>query len=169
MVRVGLGYDLHPLVEGRPLILGGVEIPFSKGLQGHSDADVLTHAIADALLGAAGLKDLGALFPDNDPAYHNASSLALLGQVVRKVVDARFRIGNVDSVIVAEAPKLAPYIDSMRVELANVMNIDPAQVSVKAKRAEGIDAIGRGEAMAAHAVCLVEDVRDAEKRFSRGF
>jgi len=169
MVRVGLGYDLHPLVEGRPLILGGVEIPFSKGLQGHSDADVLTHAIADALLGAAGLKDLGAHFPDSNPAYRDASSLALLEQVARKVVEARFRIGNVDSVIVAEAPKLAGYIDSMRVELANVMNIDPAQVSVKAKRAEGIDAIGRGEAMAAHAVCLVEDVRDAEKRFSRGF
>jgi 2-C-methyl-D-erythritol 2,4-cyclodiphosphate synthase len=169
MVRVGLGYDLHPLVEGRPLVLGGVEIPFSKGLQGHSDADVLAHAIADALLGAAGLKDLGALFPDSDPAYRDASSLALLEEVGHKVRHAGFRIDNIDSVIVAEAPKLAPHFDSMRVEMARVLAIEPAQISVKAKRAEGIDAIGRGEAMAAHAVCLVEDVRDAERRFSRGF
>jgi 2-C-methyl-D-erythritol 2,4-cyclodiphosphate synthase len=168
MMRIGLGYDLHQLVEGRPLVLGGVEIPFAKGLEGHSDADVLAHAVCDALLGAAGLKDLGAHFPDSDPAWRGVSSLALLERVARKVAEARFRIGNVDSVVVAEAPKLAPYLDSMRVELANAMSIDPVHVTVKVKRAEGVDAIGRGEAMAAHAVCLVEDVRDAEKRFSRG-
>ena len=168
MVRIGIGYDLHPLAEGRPLILGGVELPFPKGLQGHSDADVLAHAIADALLGAAGLKDLGSLFPDADPAYRGVSSLELLEQVGRMVREAGFRIDNLDSVIVAEAPRLAPHFDAMRVEMANALAIEPEQISVKAKRAEGIDAIGRGEAMAAHAVCLVEDVRDAEKRFSRG-
>ena len=169
MARIGIGYDLHPLVEGRPLVLGGVTIPFSKGLGGHSDADVLTHAISDALLGAAGLGDLGGHFPDSDPAYRGVSSLALLEEVGQKVRQAGFRICNLDSVIVAEAPRLAPHFDSMRVEMAKVLAIEPEQISVKAKRAEGIDAIGRGEAMAAHAVCLVEDVRDAEKRFSRGF
>jgi 2-C-methyl-D-erythritol 2,4-cyclodiphosphate synthase len=169
MARIGIGYDLHPLVEGRPLVLGGVTIPFAKGLGGHSDADVLAHAVSDALLGAAGLGDLGGHFPDSDPAWRGVSSLVLLERVTRIVRDAGFQIGNIDSVIVAEAPKLAPFIDSMRVELAHAMNIDPAKISVKAKRAEGVDAIGRGEAMAAHAVCLVDDVREAEGRFSRGF
>ena len=154
-MRVGLGYDLHPLVDGRPLILGGVAIPFARGLQGHSDADVLTHAIADALLGAAGLNDLGGHFPDTDPAYRGVNSLLLLEQVGQKVRQAGFQVVNIDSVIVAEAPKLAPHVESMRAALAKALAIEPAQLSVKAKRAEGVDAIGRGDAMAAHAVCLV--------------
>ena len=146
-------------MEGRPLIIGGVTIPFAKGLRGHSDADVLTHAVCDALLGAAGLKDLGSQFPDSDPAYRGVSSLSLLEQVGRKIQQAGFRITNIDSVIVAEAPKMAPHFDAMRGALAKTLGIDPAQVSVKAKRAEGVGAIGRGEGIAAQAVCLLESVR----------
>ncbi|MEW6324911.1 MAG: 2-C-methyl-D-erythritol 2,4-cyclodiphosphate synthase [Nitrospirota bacterium] len=159
MIRIGLGYDLHPLVGGRPLVLGGVTIPFARGLGGHSDADVLAHAICDALLGAAGLDDLGRQFPDSDPAYRNINSLALLEQVGRKVRQAGFRIGNIDSVIVAEAPKLAPHFDAMRAALAKTLEIDAARISVKAKRAEGVGAVGRGEGMAAQAVCLLEAAR----------
>jgi 2-C-methyl-D-erythritol 2,4-cyclodiphosphate synthase len=156
MMRIGLGYDLHPLTEGRPLVLGGVTIPFSKGLDGHSDADVLTHAICDALLGAAGLKDLGAYYPNSDPTFRNVSSLVLLEDVGRKIQMAGFHIENLDSVIVAEAPKLAPHLDTMRSVLAKTLSIDPAKISIKAKRAEGVGAIGLGEGMAAQAVCLLE-------------
>lgn len=156
MMRIGLGYDLHPLAEGRPLVLGGVTIPFSKGLDGHSDADVLTHAVCDALLGAAGLKDLGAHYPSSDPAYRNVSSLVLLEDVGRKILAAGFHIENLDSVIVADTPKLAPHLDTMRAVLAKTLSIDPAQISIKAKRAEGVGAIGRGEGIAAQAVCLLE-------------
>ncbi len=156
MVRIGIGYDLHPLVEGRPLILGGVAIPCAKGLQGHSDADALVHAVCDALLGAAGLKDIGTHYPDSDPAYRGANSLTLLVDVGRKIRNGGFRISNIDSVIVAEAPKLAPYIDAMRAAVAKSLEIDPSQVAIKAKRGEGLGPIGRGEGIAAHAVCLIE-------------
>lgn len=156
MMRIGIGYDLHPLVEGRPLVLGGVTVPFSKGLDGHSDADVLTHALCDALLGAAGLKDLGAYYPNSDPAYRGVSSLVLLEDVGRKIRAAGFEIANLDSVIVADAPKLAPHLENMRAALAKVLSIDAAQITIKAKRAEGVGAIGRGEGMAAQAVCLLE-------------
>lgn len=156
MVRIGTGFDLHPLVDGRPLVLGGVAIPFSKGLDGHSDADVLTHALCDALLGAAGLQDLGAYYPNSDPAYRGVSSLVLLEDVGRKIRAAGFEIANLDSVIIAEAPKLAPHIDGMRAALAKVLGIQTAQISIKAKRAEGVGAIGRGEGIAAQAVCLLE-------------
>jgi 2-C-methyl-D-erythritol 2,4-cyclodiphosphate synthase len=156
MMRIGLGYDLHPLVEGRQLVLGGVTIPSSKGLDGHSDADVLTHAVCDALLGAAGLKDLGAYYPNSDPAYRNVSSLVLLEDVGRKIISAGFHIENLDSVIVADEPKLAPHLDTMRSVLAKTLSIDPAQISIKAKRAEGLGAIGRREGIVAQAVCLLE-------------
>jgi len=155
-MRIGTGYDLHPLVEGRPLVLGGVTIPFSKGLDGHSDADVLTHAMCDALLGAAGLKDLGAHYPNSDPAYRGVSSLVLLEDVGRKIRHAGFQIANLDSVIVAEAPKLASHLDGMRAVLAKTLEIEPAQISIKAKRAEGVGALGRGDGIAAQAVCLLE-------------
>jgi len=156
MMRIGLGYDVHPLIEGRPLVLGGITIPFSKGLDGHSDADVLTHALCDALLGAAGLKDLGAYYPSSDPAYRGVSSLVLLKDVGEKIRQAGYRIVNLDSVIVAEAPKLAPHLDAMRAALAKTLGIEPAQLSIKAKRAEGVGAVGRGEGMTAQAVCLLE-------------
>jgi len=156
MIRIGLGYDLHPLTAGRPLVLGGVTIPFSKGLDGHSDADVLTHAVCDALLGAAGLPDLGVLYPSSDPSYRGVSSLLLLEDVGRKVRAAGYRLANLDSVIVAEAPKLAPHLEQMRGALAKSLGVDPAQISIKAKRAEGVGAMGRGEGMAAQAVCLLE-------------
>jgi len=156
MMRIGIGYDLHPLVENRPLVLGGVTIPFSKGLDGHSDADALTHAICDAVLGAAGLQDLGAYYPSSDPAYLGVSSLVLLEDVGRKIRAAGFQIANLDSVIVTDAPKLAPHLEGMRAVLAKTLGIDPAQMSIKAKRAEGVGAIGRGEGIAAQAVCLLE-------------
>ena len=155
-MRVGLGYDYHRLVEGRKLILGGVEIPFSKGLAGHSDGDVLTHAICDALLGAAGLGDIGQHFPDTDPRWKDASSLEFLAQVVELVEAKDLRVAQVDSVVVAQEPKLGPYFGRMREKLARAMGIEPRQVNVKAKTTEGLEAIGRGEAMAAHAIALLE-------------
>ncbi|HKZ53236.1 MAG TPA: 2-C-methyl-D-erythritol 2,4-cyclodiphosphate synthase [Candidatus Acidoferrales bacterium] len=155
-MRVGIGYDYHRLVEGRRLILGGVEIPFSKGLAGHSDGDVLTHAICDALLGAAGLGDIGQHFPDTDPRWKDASSLEFLAQVVELVEAKDLRVAQVDSVVVAQEPKLAPYFGRMREKLARAMGIEPRQVNVKAKTTEGLEAIGRGEAMAAHAIALLE-------------
>jgi 2-C-methyl-D-erythritol 2,4-cyclodiphosphate synthase len=156
MMRIGLGYDLHPLTAGRPLVLGGVTIPFSKGLDGHSDADVLTHAVCDALLGAAGLPDLGALYPSSDPSYRGVSSLILLEDVGRKIRAAGYRLANLDSVVVAEAPKLGPYLEQMRGALAKSLGVDPAQISIKVKRAEGVGAVGRNEGIAAQAVCLLE-------------
>ena len=155
-MRVGIGYDYHRLVEGRRLILGGVEIPFSKGLAGHSDGDVLTHAICDALLGAAGLGDIGQHFPDTDPRWKDASSLEFLAQVVELVEAKDLRVAQVDSVVVAQEPKLGPYFGRMREKLVRAMGIEPRQVNVKAKTTEGLEAIGRGEAMAAHAIALLE-------------
>ena len=154
-MRIGHGYDVHRLVEGRELILGGVEIPWEKGLLGHSDADVLVHAVMDALLGAAGLGDIGGHFPDSDPAYAGADSMRLLERVVELLEERGFSVGNVDATVLAQRPKLAPYIPRMREGLARAMGIDPSQVNVKATTEEGLGFTGSGEGMAAHAVCLI--------------
>ena len=156
MTRVGLGFDVHPLVEGRPLVLGGVEIPAARGLGGHSDADVLTHAVADALLGALALGDLGQHFPDSDPRYRGISSLRLLGAVVDRVRSHGGQVVNVDATVVAEAPRLADRIDAMRTRLAETLGLAVDRVSVKAKRAEQLGTLGRQEGIAAMAVVLVE-------------
>jgi len=155
-MRVGIGYDYHRLAVGGRLVLGGIEIPFGKGLAGHSDGDVLTHAICDALLGAAGLGDIGQRFPDTDPQWKDASSLEFVAQVVELVEAKGWRIAHVDSVVVAQEPRLGPYFGRMRERLAGAMGIEPRQVNVKAKTTEGLEAIGRGEAMAAHAVALLD-------------
>lgn len=155
-MRIGHGYDVHRLVEGRKLILGGVEIEYIKGLDGHSDADVLTHAIMDALLGAAALGDIGKLFPDNDDAYLGADSLRLLEKVCEVLYEHGYRIGNVDSTIIAQKPKLAPFIDDMRKKLADSMKIDIDCVSVKATTEEKLGFTGEGLGIAAHAVALIE-------------
>lgn len=153
--RVGIGYDYHRLVEGRKLVLGGVEIPFRKGLAGHSDGDVLTHAICDALLGAAALGDLGQHFPDTDSRWKRVNSLELLARVVELVGEKGLRVAQVDSVVVAQEPKLAPYFSAMRERLARTLGLESAQVNVKAKTTEGLEAVGRGEAMAAQAIVLL--------------
>ena len=155
-MRIGHGYDVHRLVEGRKLILGGVEIPFEEGLLGHSDADVLAHAVMDALLGAAALGDIGKLFPDSDPAYEGADSLALLRRVAQVLDENGYRIGHVDATVLAQRPKLAPHIPLMREKLAAAMGVDPGQVSVKATTEEGLGFTGAGEGIAAHAVALIE-------------
>ncbi len=155
-MRIGHGYDVHRLVEGRKLILGGVDIPFEKGLLGHSDADVLAHAVMDALLGAAALGDIGKLFPDNDPAYEGADSLALLAKVARVLAENGYAVGNVDATLLAQRPKLAPHIPRMREKLAAAMGVDPGRVSVKATTEEGLGFTGAGEGIAAHAVALIE-------------
>lgn len=156
-MRIGQGYDVHKLVEGRRLILGGVDIPCKKGLLGHSDADVLTHALMDALLGACALGDIGHLFPDSDPAYAGADSLKLLDKVVELLEKKGFSIGNVDVTVVAQAPKLAPYVPEMRQKLARRLKVDPDRVSVKATTEEHLGFTGRGEGIAAQAVCLVRE------------
>ena len=155
-MRIGHGYDVHRLVEGRRLILGGVDIPWERGLLGHSDADVLTHAVMDALLGAAGLGDIGQHFPDTDPAYAGADSLKLLEAVMGLLRDAGWLVGNVDATVLAQRPKLAPHIPQMRENLARCMGVDLAQVNVKATTEEGLGFTGTGEGMSAHAVCLLE-------------
>ena len=157
-MRIGHGYDVHKLVEGRKLILGGVEVPFEKGLLGHSDADVLTHAVMDALLGAAGLGDIGRHFPDSDPAYAGADSLVLLDHVVALLGEKGWQVGNVDATILAQRPKLALHIPAMRANLARVLRGDPGRVNVKATTEEGLGFTGAGEGMAAHAVCLLEEI-----------
>jgi 2-C-methyl-D-erythritol 2,4-cyclodiphosphate synthase len=156
-MRVGIGYDVHPLVPGRKLVLGGVEIPFAKGLSGHSDADVLTHAISDALLGAAGLRDIGIQFPSDDPAFKDISSLVLLGRVKTLVKTSNFRIGNIDAVIVAQQPKVAPYIEDMRGRISRTLEIDVRQVMVKATTTDGLGYAGRMEGIAAYAVALIDE------------
>ena len=156
-VRIGHGYDVHRLVEGRKLILGGVEIPYERGLLGHSDADVLTHAVMDALLGACALGDIGHLFPDSDPAYAGADSLRLLDEVVSRLHAQGFRVGNVDATVLAQAPKLAPHLPAIRRNLADRLQVPLSRVSVKATTEEGLGFTGVGEGMAAHAVCLVEE------------
>ena len=153
--RAGVGYDLHRTVNGRPLVLGGVTIPFERGLGGHSDADVVCHAITDAILGAACAGDIGRHFPDTDPRWEGASSLDLLRRVVGLLKANGLEVGNVDATVVAERPKLSPYIEAMRANVAEALGIGIDRVSIKAKTNEGVDAVGRGEAMAAHAVALV--------------
>ncbi|MCH3971566.1 MAG: 2-C-methyl-D-erythritol 2,4-cyclodiphosphate synthase [Oscillospiraceae bacterium] len=154
-MRIGHGYDVHQLVSGRRFILGGVEIPYEKGLLGHSDADVLTHAVMDALLGAAALGDIGCLFPDNDPAYSGADSLLLLQQVCRLVHEKNYEIENIDATVLCQKPKLRPYIPQMQKRLAAACGVSPEQISVKATTEEGLGFTGRGEGVAAHAVCLL--------------
>ena len=155
-LRVGHGYDVHRLVEGRALILGGVTVPFDRGLLGHSDADVLTHAVMDALLGAAALGDIGKLFPDSDAAYAGADSIALLERVTALLREHGWQVGNVDATVVAQTPKLAPYIPEMRRRLAEAMGLDVDCVSVKATTEERLGFTGSGEGMAAHAGALIE-------------
>lgn len=158
IIKVGIGYDVHALAEGRPLILGGVEIPYERGLLGHSDADVLIHAIMDALLGALALGDIGAHFPDRDPRYSGISSLSLLERVVELIETQGYRVGNIDSVIVAERPKVAPFIDGMRSNLAGVLKTSRSCVSVKATTTERLGFEGRGEGIAAQAIVNLEKV-----------
>jgi 2-C-methyl-D-erythritol 2,4-cyclodiphosphate synthase len=153
--RVGIGNDIHRLVEGRKLILGGVEIPHERGLLGHSDGDSLTHAITDALLGAAALGDIGSHFSDRDPRWAGADSLVFLRHVRDLLEERGFEIANVDATILAERPKMAPHISEMKVRLAEAMKISESQINVKAKTNEGLDSIGRGEAIAAQAVALI--------------
>ena len=155
-MRIGHGYDVHRLVEGRALILGGVHIPFEKGLDGHSDADVLTHAVMDALLGAAAMGDIGKLFPDTDDRYLGADSIALLREVDRRLTEAGYRLGNLDVTVIAQRPKLAPYINQMRQNLAAALRTELQNVSVKATTEEHLGFTGSGEGIAAHAVCLLE-------------
>ena len=155
-MRIGHGYDVHKFAKGRKLILGGVEIPFELGLFGHSDADVLLHAVSDSLLGAAALGDIGLLFPDTDPQYEGADSIQLLRQVCRKVREAGFEIENVDATVLAQQPKLRPYIDDMRAMISASLGIDIDCVSVKATTEEGLGFTGRKEGIAAHAVCLLK-------------
>lgn len=156
MMRIGNGWDSHRLVSGRRLILGGEDIPFAKGLLGHSDGDVLAHAVIDALLGAAHMQDIGRLFPDTDPKYLGADSMALLAQVCTLVEEAGFRLVNLDAVIKTEQPKLAPHLPRMEENLAQRLHADKEQISLKAKTAEGLDAVGRGEAIEAWAIALLE-------------
>lgn len=155
-LRIGHGYDVHRLKTGRALILGGVNISYDLGLDGHSDADVLTHAIMDALLGAAAAGDIGKLFPDNDEVFRGISSLELLRRVKLHLAEKNYRIVNVDATIVAQAPKLSPYREAMRENLAKVMEVDVEQVSVKATTEEHLGFTGKGEGIAAHAICLIE-------------
>ena len=155
-LRIGHGYDVHRLVEGRPLILGGVTVPYEKGLLGHSDADVLTHAVMDALLGAAGLPDIGNLFPDNDKAFLNISSILLLQRVAEKLAEAKVQVVNIDATLIAQAPKIAPYRLIMRQNIADALGISLEQVGVKATTEEHLGFTGDGSGMAAHAVVLVE-------------
>ena len=156
-MRIGHGYDVHRLVEGRPLILGGVLIPHEKGLLGHSDADVLLHAVSDALLGAAGLRDIGYHFPDTDPTYKGADSLELLRVVGEKVAAKGYRVSNIDVTMIAQAPKLKPYILQMRDNIARVLGLDPDRVNVKATTEEHLGFTGRKEGLSCHAVCLLEE------------
>ena len=157
MLRIGHGYDVHRLVDNRRLIIGGVEIPYEKGLLGHSDADVLLHAISDALLGAASLGDIGCLFPDNDNQFKDADSLLLLKEVVKILKNKGYSVVNIDSTLLAQKPKMRPYIEQMQKNIADACEIDADRVSVKATTEEGLGFTGSGEGMAAHAVCLIEN------------
>ncbi len=155
MYRVGIGYDIHRLTTGRDLIIGGVKITNEKGLLGHSDADVLVHAIIDAVLGAAGLDDIGTIFPDTDPKYKNVDSTQMLKQVIGEVKSLGYRIENIDSNIIAQAPKMMPYIPKMKSVLANVTGLEPGQISIKAKTKEKLDSVGEGLAIESNAVALL--------------
>lgn len=156
-MRIGHGYDVHKLVEGRDLILGGVKIDYEKGLLGHSDADVLLHAVSDALLGAAGLGDIGRHFPDTDPKYKGADSLMLLREVYRKISEKGFRVGNIDVTMIAQKPRLKDFIPQMQENIAAAVGVTPDRVNVKATTEEKLGFTGSGEGMACHAVCLLEE------------
>lgn len=156
-MRIGHGYDVHRLAAGRALILGGVTIPYTLGLDGHSDADVLLHAVMDALLGAAAMRDIGVLFPDTDPAYRGISSMLLLDEVVRRIEERGFSVGNVDVTVLAQRPKLKDYIPAMAQNLAAALHVPPDRVNVKATTEEGLGFTGRGEGIACHAVCLLNE------------
>ena len=156
MMRIGHGYDVHRLVEGRKCIIGGVDIPYEKGLLGHSDADVLLHAIMDAVLGAMAAGDIGKLFPDNDPAYKGADSLVLTRRVAEVMTEKGYRLGNIDATVIAQAPKLSPHIPAMRENIAAAFGVELDRVSVKATTEERLGFTGSGEGIAAHAVCLLE-------------
>ena len=158
-MRIGHGYDVHRLVEGRDLILGGVKIDYEKGLLGHSDADVLLHAVSDALLGAAGLGDIGRHFPDTDPKYKGADSLELLREVYRKISEKGFRVGNIDVTMIAQRPKLKDFIPQMQENIAAAVGVTPDRVNVKATTEEKLGFTGTGEGMACHAVCLLEEMK----------
>lgn len=170
-MRVGMGYDVHKLVEGRELILGGIKIPYEKGLLGHSDADVLVHAIMDALLGAAALGDIGKHFPDTDPAYKGADSMELLGHVGKLLEERLFFIENIDATIIAQRPKMAPYIESMRLNIAQRLHLSIDQVNIKATTEEGMGFTGEGKGISSQAICLlsqaanyVEHLTEEEER-----
>lgn len=156
-MRIGMGYDVHKLTKDRELILGGVKIPWEMGLLGHSDADVLIHAVMDALLGAAALGDIGKHFPDTDPAYKGISSILLLQHVTRLIEEHGFRIGNVDATIIAQKPKMAPHIPKMRKNMAQAMNIEESRLNIKATTEEGLGFTGRQEGIASQAICLLEE------------
>ena len=158
MFRIGFGYDVHELAEGRPLILGGVTIPYIKGLRGYSDADVLTHAVIDSILGALGKGDIGQHFPDSDPAYKGADSLFLLKKVVDLARDEKFMVNNLDTTIVAQEPKLTQYLNDMKVRLSGILNVDPQVVNVKATTTEGLGFCGREEGLAAYAVVTLKRI-----------
>ena len=160
-MRIGQGYDVHALVAGRRLVIGGVGIPFDKGLAGHSDADVLIHAVCDALLGAAALGDIGRHFPDTDPKYRGADSRLLLREVAKKLRQAEWAVANIDATIIAQAPRMSPHIAAMVANLAADLELAPGQVNVKAKTAEGLGAIGRGDGIAAEAIALLVPFADA--------
>ena len=155
--RVGLGFDVHPLVPGRPLVLGGVRIDYEKGLAGHSDGDALLHAVMDALLGAAGMGDIGTHFPDTDPRYEGVYSLVLLRTVGHWLRERRLRVANIDATVVAQAPHLAPYIPRMQDRIGVTLRVEPGHIGIKATTTEGLGVVGRGEAIAAYAVALVEE------------
>jgi len=159
-MRVGIGYDVHPLISGRRLVLGGINVPFAQGLSGWSDADVLTHAIIDALLGAAALDDIGSHFPPGEPQYKDISSLVLLKRTRDKLVDSGFKIVNVDATIVAEKPKLSDFIDRMRQQVSQTLGIAPSRVSLKASTSAGLGFIGQGEGIAAYAIAMVQGSKD---------
>ena len=159
-MRIGTGYDVHRLVEGRPLILGGVEIEYDRGLLGHSDADVLLHAICDALLGAAGLCDIGTHFPDTDDRYKGISSIKLLEEVREKLLESGYVVGNVDATVIAQAPKLRPYIQKMRDNVAEALKCSPDMINIKATTEEQLGFTGRGEGISAQAVALIESIYD---------
>ena len=157
-MRIGFGYDSHRFSEGRRLVLGGVEFPGETGLKGHSDADVLVHAIIDALLGAAALGDIGSHFPDDDPRWKNADSTMLLAQVMKEIRGAGYSVGNVDATVICERPKLRPYVEMIRERLSAVMNVGKGRISVKGKTNEKMDDVGAGVGIEVHAVCLLEEV-----------
>jgi 2-C-methyl-D-erythritol 2,4-cyclodiphosphate synthase len=159
-MRIGFGYDVHPLVEDRKLILGGVEIPFEKGLEGHSDADVLLHAICDGILGALGEGDIGKHFPNTDPQFKGISSLQLLRAVAVKMEEKNFILGNLDSTVVAERPKIGPFIPRMKEQIAGALRISPQRINIKATTTEGLGFIGEGKGMAAYAVVLLKEVQN---------